>query len=520
MNALKYIIVIIGLVAISAFAEEEADTVLGPKVASTVEQSGESETGTDTSASATKPPPVEAMFLVRKISFEGVKTSSEDMLRTLIQTQTGDEVSEELLTEDLKSLYKDTGFFSELEVDVRPFEGEGGGLEVVYKVTESPKISGINIIGNENLGTSKLKDELTLRPSEIYSDRRRWESERALRQLYHEKGYYLVGIQTHLKDIESDEEDEENTIQVTFEINEGPRVRIEEINFIGNDRVSTNKLQKKLKTRIGKPFDQALFEEEDISLNLRNYYQDLGFAQVKIQGYEKRFTEDKTGLMLDITVDEGPEFIIGTYTLEVEAGAKALFSEKKILGMLDPAEGEIFNRATFDESIGKLQQAYLDKGYLLSEIVPLPVFDEAESVVNITLKINEGDITIIDKVTITGLEKTKEYVVKRELDWLGIKSDELLDVKSLRKARQRLFQMGSFIRAVDFVPSPTGEENRQELKVNIAETPRTGMLSLGGGYGSEGGVFGVAEVGQNNFRGRAYRVHLKGEIRHPRSPYR
>ena len=96
--------------------------------------------------------------------------------------------------------------------------------------------------------------------------------------------------------------------------------------------------------------------------------------------------------------------------------------------------------------------------------------------------------------------------------FLDIESDELLDVKSLRKARQRLFQMGSFIRAVDFVPSDTGEENRKDLRVNIAETPRTGMLSLGGGYGSEGGIFGTAEVGQNNLLGRAYRVHLKGEL--------
>ena len=214
-----------------------------------------------------------------------------------------------------------------------------------------------------------------------------------------------------------------------------------------------------------------LFEEEDLSLNLRNYYQDLGFAQVKILGYEKRFTEDKTGLVLDITVDEGPEFIIGTYTLELEAGAKTLFSEKKIRNMLDPAEGEIFNRATFDESIGKLQQAYLDKGYLLSEILPTPVFDEENGVVNITLQINEGDVTIIDNVTITGLEKTKEYVVKRELDWLGIKSDELLDVKSLRKARQRLFQMGSFIRAVDFVPSPTEEEKSAGAKGKHRRNP-------------------------------------------------
>lgn len=510
MDALKNILVlisvIIGLAAHTTFAEEQTAPVLGPQAASsTLEQSEATETDEDPAASVTKPT-ADVSLLVKKISFEGVETTSEDMLRTLIQTQVGDEVSEELLTEDLKSLYKDTGFFSQLEVDVRP--SEDSGLEVVYKVVESPKISGINIIGSENVGVGKLKNEVTLRPSEIYSDRNRWASERALQQLYHEKGYYLVGIQTHLGDIDADE----NTVQVTFEINEGPRVRIEEINFIGNENVASNKLEKNLKTRTGKPFDQILFEEEDLSLNLRNYYQDQGFAQVKILGYEKRFTEDKTGLMLDITVDEGPEFIIGTYTLQLEGGAKTLFSEKKIRGMLDPAEGEIFNRATFDESIGKLQQSYLDKGYLLSEILPSPVFDEPNGVVNITLRINEGDVTIIDKVVITGLEKTKEYVVKRELDWLGIRSDELLDVKSLRKARQRLFQMGSFIRAVDFVPSPTDDDSRQELRVNIAESPRTGMLSLGGGYGSEGGIFGVAEVGQNNFRGRAYRLHLKGEL--------
>ena len=324
----------------------------------------------------TTEPSVNPMFLVKKISFQGVETVSEDMLRTLIQTQIGNEVSSELLTRDLKSLFKDTGFFADVQIETQPVEG--GGLEIIYKVVESPKISGINFLGNENLDTGKLKNDMTLRSDEIYSDRRRWESERALKRLYHEKGYYLVGIQTHLDNNNNNEDVAGNTVQVTFEINEGPRVRIEEINFIGNERVPANTLRKKLKTRTGKPFDQILFEEEDLSLNLVNYYQDRGFAQVKVTGYEKRFTEDKTGMMLDITVDEGPEFIIGTYTLEVQAGAKNLFSEKKIRGMLDPAEGEVFNRRNFDESISKLQQAYLDKGYLLSEVIPTPLFNEAD----------------------------------------------------------------------------------------------------------------------------------------------
>ena len=518
MDAMKNVLMltslIIGLAATAALAEAQTDVVFGPEAPTTeklaetaVEPQTTPTTETDEQDPAdTDKTAVDPRLLVKKISFEGVKTVSEDMLRTLIQTQVGNEVSEELLTKDIKSLHKDTGFFSYVQVDTKGFEG--GGLEIIYKVVENPKISAINIIGSENLSIGKLKDEITLRPDEIFSDRRRWESELALKNIYHEKGYYLVGIQTHL-DLSGDET---NTVQVTFEISEGPRVRIEEINFIGNANISAKTLQKKLKTRTGKPFDQMLFEEEDLSLNLRNYYQDRGFSQVKVIGYEKRFTEDKTGLILDITVDEGPEFIVGTYTLEVQAGAKSLFSEKKIRGMLDPAEGEIFNRKNFDESIAKLQQAYLDKGYLLSEVIPTPFFNEADAVVDVTLKINEGDIIIIGKVIISGLEKTMEHVVKRELDFLNIKPGELLDVKSLRKARQRLFQMGSFIRAVDFVPSDTAEDNRKDLRVNIAETPRTGMLSLGGGYGSEGGIFGTAEVGQNNLLGRAYRVHLKGEL--------
>ena len=345
MDAIKHklilISLIVGLAATTAFAEEQADVVFGPQAATTETQADKVVgTKTPTAPDVTKEdtteaakPQIDPMFLVKKISFEGVNTVSEDMLRTLIQTQVGTEVSQELLTQDIKSLYKDTGFFSQVQIDTKP--AEGGGLEIIYKVVESPKISGINLIGNENLGVGKLKDEITLRPDEIFSDRRRWESERALQKLYHEKGYYLIGIQTHLDYAE----DETNTVQVTFEINEGPRVRIEEINFIGNERIPANTLQKKLKTRTGKPFDQMLFEEEDLALNLRNYYQDRGFAQVKVQGYEKRFTEDKAGMMLDITVDEGPEFVIGTYTIAVEAGAKNLFSEKKIRGMLDPAEG-------------------------------------------------------------------------------------------------------------------------------------------------------------------------------------
>ncbi len=503
-SALTFIFTFVGISILSFIfsftvrAGQSTDTTFGPKPAEETQPA-------ETAVEEEEKPRVDETFMVKKIEFKGVQTLRKEMLQTLIQTQVGQEISDELLTKDIESLYKDTGFFYDIVVDVR--NSEGGGFEVTYILKESPKVEGINIIGNDELDTGKLMDRVTLRRSEIYNDRLRWESERAIRKLYHEKGYYLVNIQVHV-----DQDEEKNTNQITFEIDEGPRVRITEINFIGNDQVDAKKLQKKMKTRVGKHFDEILFEEEDLGLNLRNYYQDLGFAQVKISGHTKRFTEDKTGLMLDVTVDEGAQFAVGTYTVQIEAGEKIVFSEQKVQEMLDPAEGEIFNRATFDESITKLEQTYYDKGYLLANVNPMPFFDEVNALVNINLKIDQGDVIIIDDVPITGLEKTKDYIIRRELDWLNIKSDELLDVKVLRKARQRLFQMGPFIRAVDFVPSDTEKDSRKDLVVNIAESPTTGTLSVGGGYGSEGGIFGTAEVGQHNLFGRAYRVYLKGEL--------
>ena len=480
------------------WAGQSTDTTIGPKPAEETQPVESTEEKQPSSS-------VDDTFTVKKIEFKGVETLRKEMLQTLIQTQVGQEISEDFLTKDIENLYKDTGFFYDIAVDVKNIEG--GGFEVTYILDESPKVEGINIIGNIELDTGKLMNQVTLRRSEIFSDRLRWESERAIRKLYHEKGFYLVSIQVHI-----DKDDEKNTNQVTFEIDEGPRVRITEINFIGNDQVDAKKLRKQMKTRIGKHFDEILFAEEDINYNLRNYYQDQGFAQVKILGHTKRFTEDKIGLMLDVTVDEGSQFIVGKYNVQVESGEKIVYSEQKIKNMLDPAEGELFNRAVFEESIAKLQQTYLDKGYLLAEVIPQPFFDEVNASVNINLKISQGDVIIIDNVPIRGLEKTKELIIRRELDWLNIKSDELLDVKVLRKARQRLFQMGPFIRGVDFVPSDTDNNSRKNLVVNIAESPTTGTLSVGGGYGSEGGIFGTAEIGQHNLFGRAYRIHLKGEL--------
>ena len=440
---------------------------------------------------------------IKEIEFEGLAEDSEGLIKSIIQTRVGEEISPYQLSQDSKNLYKDTGFFDDILVDVEP--AEEGGLKVIYHLIPNPKIEGnVNIIGNEQVKYKKIKEGINLKPGELFNDQRLWESKQNVLKMYKESGYYLAEVQTH-KDTNADT----NTIAVTFEITEGQRIKVEEINFIGNDSLSPKSLSKQMKTRTGKHFDENFFEE-DLTTLVR-HYQDAGYNQARISKHEKRFSDDKTELMLDIAVDEGPQFIVGTYTVKLTQSEKPAFSEEKIRKMLSPAEGEIFNRGEFEETLAKIEEEYQTKGYLLSRVDASPDFDEINGIVDVTLNITEGDVIIIGDVHINGLEKTKDYVIRRELDQLDIKPGEFYDVQALRKARQRVFRMGSFIRNVEFVPSQS-EGAIRDLIVTITESPRTGLLSLGGGYGTEGGIFGVAQIGENNLWGRAFRIHLKGEL--------
>ena len=461
------------------------------------------ETATTDAAEEPKAKTTDTALTVKEIEFEGIMEESEGLIKSIIQTRVGEEISPYQLSQDIKNLHKDTGFFEDIPIDVVP--AEDGGLKVIYRLIPNPKIEGsINIIGNEELKYGKIKDAISLKPGELCTEQRLWENKKNILKTYKEAGYYLAEVET-LADLNPDT----NTITVTYEITEGQRIKVQEINFIGNENLSSKSLSKQIKTRTDKHFDENFFEEDLITLV--RYYQDAGFNQARIAKHEKRFSDDKTELMLDITLDEGPQFIIGKYTVQLTHSEKPAFSEEDIRDMLNPAEGEIFNRGEFEQSLLEIEEAYQTKGYLLSEVDASPDFDEINGIVDLALNITEGDVIIIGDVHINGLEKTKDNVIRRELGQLDIKPGEFYDVQSLRKARQRIFRMGSFIRNVEFVPA-TSDGAIRDLIVTITETPRTGLLSLGGGYGTEGGIFGVAQIGENNLWGRAYRVHLKGEL--------
>ena len=97
---------------------------------------------------------------VKEIEFDGIMEDSEGLIKSIIQTRVGEEISPYQLSQDIKNLHKDTGFFEDIPIDVEP--AEDGGLKVIYRLIPNPKIEGsINIIGNEKLKYSKIKEAIS-----------------------------------------------------------------------------------------------------------------------------------------------------------------------------------------------------------------------------------------------------------------------------------------------------------------------------------------------------------------------
>lgn len=442
-------------------------------------------------------------LIVRKIEFVGLKEAPEGLLTDIITTEVGEEVSQDKLSNDIKYLYRNTGFFKDVKVDVKPLENSTG-LQVKYILTENPKLKGeAEIIGNEKIDDEKVREYVVPRPGEFCGKYAIWQSKQRILELYKREGFYLAEVETV---VESDED--EGKVRLRFEIDEGEKVKVKEVNITGNKEVDDNSLRKVMKVRKGKRFRDAKLENDLISII--ELYRDKGFMEARVLNHKKELTDDKKGIKVEIEVEEGPMFRVGEYQINLAQSNKPAFSEEKIRENLELKPGDIFNESKFQENIEKIQEEYHNKGYVLAEIIPQLKYDMELGVVDIQLNISEGSIVTIDDVNISGLEKTKEEVIRRELNRFDIKSGKSFNVQSIRKARQEIFSIGSFIRGVDFIPSGAGHQ--RDLTVQIAESPQTGMFSIGGGYGSEGGLFGVAEIGNNNLFGKAYQVHVKGEI--------
>lgn len=271
--------------------------------------------------------------------------------------------------------------------------------------------------------------------------------------------------------------------KISSTVKKGDKI-IKNIEIIGNNIIDKSLILQQMELHEGEPYSRDLVRHD-----LKAIYE-LGYFTEKMKAIPVN-NSDGT-VTLKIIVEENAP--ITDFTIE----GNTVISTDEILTYLLPMKGKPQNIAEINEAISKIQDCYSSKGYILARIDS--VSDDPDGTVNINIK--EGTI---NRILISGNEKTKDYVIERNV---LTEPGQVYNENLLKEDLVRLYATQAF-KDVTREIEPTEDPDKYDITINIEEQ-RTASISVGGGIDSVTGVFGSVGISDNNFMGRNERLSLNG----------
>ncbi len=299
-----------------------------------------------------------------------------------------------------------------------------------------------------------------------------------------------VGAETYINGQMSDfglpsSTPEENTDTIDSSIKTVPTIR--DIEIYGTNVIKPAVVLSKMQLHKGDPFDADMVQRD-----LKNVYE-LGFFTEKMKAIP---VENADGTVtLKILLEENIP------VTDVTIDGNTVISSEELMPLVTPLIGKPQNIEEVNAAIEKINECYASKGYILARVDT--IYDDPDGTINIGLK--EGKI---NKILISGNQKTKDYVITRNiLTEPGMVYNE----NQIKEDLVRLYSTQAFKdvnRSIDVCPD---DPDKYDVTIMITEQ-RTASISLGGGLDSSTGVFGSLGISDNNFRGLNQRVSLSGLV--------
>ena len=364
-----------------------------------------------------------------------------------------------------------------------------------------------------------------------------------VRELYAAEGYQFAEIQPEIKNVEGGTK----LVHVTFHVTEGPKVKIDEIDFVGNKALSDGKLGKKMKENKQKGFfgfitGGGTYKEdkfaEDAQL-ITDFYRDEGYIMAQVgQPQMKTLEDSKDGktrwIQLQVPITEGKKYAVGDFKFE---GNKVVNSEA-LRPLFKVETGEIYSQKKVKKGLEKAQEVYGSGGYFeftaYPDLQPRDQPKPAEAadgaagppspgppspaagspaspaqltskdgtpLVDVTMRVDEGKQYFINRITFTGNTTTRDNVIRREL---RIVEAAPFNTMALKDSVKRLNQLGYFKplegEAVD-VKKTADADNKVDIGLKFEEQNRN-QLTFGAGVSQFDGFFGQLSFQTSNFMGR------------------
>ena len=474
------------------------------------------------------------------------------------------DATEQTILGDFKRLWA-TSFLDDLAIDVQDVTFSNGvhGKVVVYNMEERQRVKIVDYVGSKKVEQSKIEDELkkkgiTIRLDSFIDQGLVRRVAGVVRDMYAEKGYEFAEVKPEIKPIEGGTK----LVNLSFVINEGPKVKIRTIDFQGNTALADGKLEGKMKDNKAPGFlgfitGGGTYKEDkfaDDAEKVVEYYRERGYVKAQVGQPTLRVREDSNDgknryVELQIPVTEGPRYKVGEFTF---AGNKVVKTEGlRPLFKLEP--GEWYNEKKIRKGLEKAREVYGTGGYFeftgypdlsfpgepqdgaadgatasagtdtagppkapaddkpaaagpppppSAEAAAKPAAKEGDvPTVNVTMRMEEGKQYFVNRITFVGNTTTRDNVIRREI---RLFEGGVFNTEALKYSVRRINQLGYFKNlegdAIDVQKTP-GADNKVDVKLKVEEQNRN-QITFGAGVSQYEGFFGQLAFQTSNFMGR------------------
>jgi outer membrane protein assembly complex protein YaeT len=441
------------------------------------------------------PRPLDQAF-VADVKVQGNRNTPAQRIFNTVRTRANTPYSQATVNEDIRKL-SETGLFANVWVktDPRP----DGSIEVTFVVAErAGRVEDIVYQGAKHLKPDDLKTLTGIRKGEPMVPWRNQQACRLILEKYYEQGRPLATVRLLEGANDSDN-------RVVFDISEGPKVKVADIDFTGNTFVSKAVLQTKLKSSkkilglLGGKFSPIL-ADLDVT-TLEEYYKSFGFHDTRVRR-ELRWEGDGRDVVLIFHIHEGPRYRVADRP-QVEGVGREL-SPELVAAMPRVKPGEFYNETDVQRDVSFIKDYYGRTGRDVR--VRPDVFHPADApgVCQVVYRVEERPPARVGDIYIVGNRVTKDNVIYRQLTE-GLAPGQILSYPDIRIAERNLARLNIFevngetgVRPTIEVLDREGDAAYKDLLIRVEET-KTGSLLFGVGVNSDAGLSGSVVLNERNF---------------------
>ena len=446
--------------------------------------------------------------ILKNVHISGTQRLENATIMSYLNLRNGQNMTLSDLDTATKTLFA-TGLFSDVDVQMR-----NGTLMI--NVEENPIVHDVYFEGNDKLDDDVLKTEIMLKPRTVYTQSKAQNDADRLLDVYKRNGRF--GATVTPKIIKRDQ----NRVDVVFEIDEGAKTLIQKINFIGNERYSSDDLKDVMITKENAWYrffsstdtydpDRLNYDQE----MLRRFYLKHGYVDFEVKNAVAELLPDKSGFVLTIEIEEGQKYRFAQPEIRVSLPEYMSKNKTDLTDCFEFEKGETFNSELIDKTIENLTDEFADAGYAFAEVTPEFFKDEKNKTVRIVFKVKEGAKVFVNKINIHGNSRTQDKVIRREF---RIKEGDAFNAAKLRRSRQKVEDLDYFDK-VDFKTVPVyGDPSKTDIDVQVSEKS-TGAFNVGVGWSSYDGLLFEIGVVERNILGTGNIVNVNAMISQRETQY-